>query len=51
MKMKNYDIASKAEKGRKKDRGERNGDCCSWIEKNGCVVLALADGVDGGGVV
>lgn len=49
--MKNYDIASKAEKGRKKDRGERNGDCCSWIEKNGCVVLALADGVDGGGVV
>lgn len=42
---KNFDIASKAEKGRKKDRGERNGDCCSWIEENGCVVLALADGV------
>jgi serine/threonine protein phosphatase PrpC len=45
MKMNNYDIAAKAEKGRKKDRGERNGDCCSWIEENGCVVLALADGV------
>ena len=43
--MKNCDIASKAEKGRKKDRGERNGDCCSWIEENGCVVLALDDGV------
>lgn len=43
--MNNYDIAAKAEKGRKKDRVERNGDCCSWIEENGCVVLALADGV------
>lgn len=41
----NYQIASKSEKGRKKESFERNGDCCSWIDELGCVVLALADGV------
>lgn len=41
----NYQIASKSEKGRKKESYERNGDFCSWIDESGCVVLALADGV------
>lgn len=41
----NYQIASKTEKGRKKESFERNGDCCGWIDESGCVVLALADGV------
>lgn len=41
----NYNIASKSEKGRKKERFERNGDCCGWIEQDGWAVLALADGV------
>jgi len=41
----NYQIASKSEKGRKKESFERNGDCCGWIDESGCVVLALADGV------
>lgn len=41
----NYQIASKSEKGRKKERHERNGDCCDWIDESGCIVLALADGV------
>ena len=41
----NYQIASKSEKGRKKESFERNGDCCAWIDESGCVVLALADGV------
>lgn len=41
----NYQIASKSEKGRKKESRERNGDCCGWIDESGCVVLALADGV------
>lgn len=41
----NYQIASKSEKGRKKERRERNGDYCGWIDESGCVVLALADGV------
>ena len=41
----NYQIASKSEKGRKKESFECNGDCCGWIEESGCVVLALADGV------
>lgn len=41
----NYQIASKSDKGRKKERYERNGDCCGWIDELGCVVLALADGV------
>ncbi len=41
----NYQIASKSEKGRKKESFERNGDCCNWIDESGCVVLALADGV------
>lgn len=41
----NYQIASKSEKGQKKESFERNGDCCSWIDELGCVVLALADGV------
>ena len=40
-----YQIASKSEKGRKKECFERNGDCCGWIDESGCVVLALADGV------
>ena len=41
----NYQIASKTEKGRKKESFEHNGDCCGWIDESGCVVLALADGV------
>lgn len=41
----NYQIASKSDKGRKKESFERNGDCCNWIDESGCVVLALADGV------
>ena len=41
----NYQIASKSEKGRKKESRECNGDCCGWIDESGCVVLALADGV------
>ena len=41
----NYQIASKSEKGRKKESFERNGDYCGWIDESGCVVLALADGV------
>ena len=41
----NYQIASKSEKGSKKERHEHNGDCCGWIDELGCVVLALADGV------
>ena len=40
-----YQIASKSEKGRKKEGFERNGDCCDWLDELGCVVLALADGV------
>ena len=41
----NYQIASKTQKGRKKESYERNGDFCGWIDESGCVVLALADGV------
>lgn len=41
----NYQIASKSEKGRKKESFERNGDRCGSIDELGCVVLALADGV------
>ena len=41
----NYQIASKTEKGRKKENFEPNGDYCGWINESGCVVLALADGV------
>lgn len=41
----NYQIASKSDKGRKKENRELNGDYCDWIDESGCVVLALADGV------
>ena len=41
----NYQIASKSEKGRKKESFERNGDCCDWIDESGCIALAVADGV------
>ena len=41
----NYQIASKSEKGRKKESREKNGDYCGWIDESGCIVLALADGV------
>lgn len=40
-----FRIASKSEKGRKKESFERNGDYCGWIDELGCVILALADGV------
>ena len=40
-----YQIASKSDKGRKKENYERNGDCCGWIDELGTIVLALADGV------
>lgn len=43
--MELYDIAVKVEKGRKKEHYELTGDCCEWVAENGCVVLALADGV------
>lgn len=42
---KNYDIASKTEKGRKKESHEPNGDFIAWLESTQCVVVALADGV------
>lgn len=40
-----YQIASKSQKGRKKEAHERNGDYCAWLEEKQCIVLALADGV------
>lgn len=41
----NYQIASKSDKGRKKEIFEKNGDYCLTYDKDLWVVLALADGV------
>lgn len=41
----NYQIASRSEKGLKKNPNELNGDCCQWLEQDDIVVLALADGL------
>ena len=41
----NYQIASKSDKGRKKENFEKNGDYCLTHEDGHWVVLALADGV------
>lgn len=40
-----YQIASKSQKGRKKELHERNGDYCKSLIEKSYVVLALADGV------
>lgn len=45
MLSKNYQIASKSQKGRKKESHERNGDHCLWLVEKQYVVLALVDGV------
>jgi len=40
-----YEIASQSLKGMVKEKFEKNGDCCLWLETERCVVLAFADGV------
>ena len=41
----NYQIASKTATGTKKDKYKSNGDWYGWLERDNCVVLAVADGV------
>ena len=40
-----YAIASKTTAGSKKEESQPNGDYLRWLEKDNCVVLALADGI------